>query len=232
MPPTDVSNPAVMRDWSIDLETLDNKPTSAILSIGAVLFDRESGKIGCRHYQEIAVDSAIAHGTVSGSTLSWWVQQGEKAKRVFGTGTKAPLDIALNTLAMQMRRTPGPRVWGNGSSFDISILEHAFARAGGGIDLPWKHWDIRDMRTTVDDADLDIKRLPRIGTHHNALDDAEFQAVAISLARRRIRAALGLTLPPWQGPAGYEGAPAPMKSTKGSPVTTAPTTPVDDDEEL
>ena len=55
-------------DWSIDLETLDNKYSSAILSIGAVQFDRESGELGCRFYQEINVDSAVKSGTVSGST--------------------------------------------------------------------------------------------------------------------------------------------------------------------
>lgn len=229
------STDTIMRDWSIDLETLDTKPTSAILSIGAVQFDRDSGKIGIRYYASINPDEAIAAGTVSGGTLTWWMQQSDKAKQVFSEKGKVPLGGhggALATLASHLRSTPGPRVWGDGSSFDIAILEHAFARVGGALEIPWKFWDIRDMRTTVDDAGIDLGLVPRAGTHHNAVDDAEFQAICVSLARRRIRAAMGFGLPSWQGPAGYEGVNLSMKSTNGLPFTESPTTPTDDDEEL
>lgn len=226
-----MSRTEAMRDWSIDLETLDNRPTSVILSIGAVLFDRDTGELGTRVYYEINLDDAMAAGTVSGSTLSWWMQQGDKARRVFGDQRKVPLRTALEGLATSMRATPGPRVWGNGSSFDISILEHAWSRAGGTLELPWKFWDVRDMRTTIDDAGIDVKALPRVGTHHNALDDAEFQAIAISLARRRIRAAIGYPLEPWKGPAGRgDTILVTTKSPKALAPAPAPTTPDEDDE--
>lgn len=190
-----------MNDWSIDLETLDNKPTSAILSIGMVQFDRDTGQLGAKHYVEIDLDSAIAHGTVSASTLAWWMRQNEKAKRVFAEHDKRlPLYEALrDTAALIRSKGAGARVWGNGSNFDISILEHAFCRAGNGLALPWAHWNIRDMRTTLDDANLLLEGIPRVGVHHNALDDAIFQGTVISLARRRICKALGFELPPWAG---------------------------------
>ena len=200
-------------DWSIDLETLDNKYSSAILSIGAVQFDRESGELGCRFYQEINIDSAVKSGTISGSTLEWWMGQGAEAREVFKPGReKMTLANALHELATLMRAKGGgaPRPWGNGASFDITILEHAYDKGCIGLVPPWQYFNIRDMRTTMDDADISLGGLPSVGTAHNALDDAIFQSQCISLARRRIRRALGFTLPPWAGLpefAAHDGAP-------------------------
>ncbi|MCV5360349.1 3'-5' exoribonuclease, partial [Escherichia coli] len=39
-----------MKHLMIDLETMDNKPTSAIASIGAVFFDPETGEMGEQFY--------------------------------------------------------------------------------------------------------------------------------------------------------------------------------------
>lgn len=242
---TTISVGSDLRDWSIDLETLDNRYSSAILSIGMVQFNRDTGQIGVRHYAEISIDTAIKAGTVSGSTLAWWVGQGDKAKRVFAGKEKTPLACALADLATLIRgKTIGPRVWGNGSSFDITILEHAFHNGAHGLAVPWQYWDVRDMRTIMDAADVDTRKLPRNGVHHNALDDAEFQALAISVAWRRVKAAMGVQLPKWCGPAGFEGVnfgstaaappasePAATKSSKASPPPAAPTT-LDDDDEL
>lgn len=236
-----------LRDWSIDLETLDNRYSSAIVSIGAVQFNRDTGQIGVRHYAEISIDTAIKAGTVSGSTLAWWMDQGDKARRVFAGKEKTPLACALADLATLIRgKTIGPRVWGNGSSFDITILEHAFHNGAHGLAVPWQYWDVRDMRTIMDAADVDTRKLPRNGVHHNALDDAEFQALAISVAWRRVKVAMGVQLPKWAGPAKFEGVnfgstpatgepdvtkPAPTKSSKALPPA-EPVTTLDDDDEL
>lgn len=175
-----------MRNWSIDLETLDVRPTAAIIAIGAVQFDRDTAKIGIKHYAEITFDSAIKAGTVSGGTLAWWAEQSERARRVFGKQEKkTPLACALEELSTLMRsKSTAPIVWGNGASFDISILEHAYHNGAHGLAVPWDYTNIRDMRTLVDMADhLGMREEDwpeRSGTHHNAVDDAEHQARVIS----------------------------------------------------
>ena len=48
---------------------------------------------------------------------------------------------------------------------------------------PWKFWNVRDVRTVVDLAKpfRNLKKdYKRKGTHHNALDDAIFQASYVS----------------------------------------------------
>lgn len=228
-----------MRDVSFDLETLDTRFSAAILSIGMVLFDRETGEIGRKEYVEISFDSAIKCGSVSGSTLAWWMQQSEKARAVFTkTEGRQSIPVALDRIASVIRsEMVGARVWGNGASFDITILEHAFLMGTHGLAIPWHFVDIRDMRTTIDDAGIDLSKLPRIGTHHNAVDDAESQAVAISVARRTIRAALGHKLPPWRGPKVphfevCQPAKGGLEKLKDSAPAPTPITPTDDDDEL
>ena len=181
--------------YSIDLETLANRLDSAILSIGVVQFDPSTGKLGAEFYKEIEIDSAIRSGHVNGSTLAWWMQQGEKARRIFSPNpAKVSLATALDNLATWLRSQPAPpKVWGNGSSFDITILEHGYLKGGVGLAVPWHFTNIRDMRTIVDVAGLDNGEWPtRVGVHHNALDDARYQAQVISACWQKLRGAVPL----------------------------------------
>lgn len=180
--------------YSIGLETLANRFDSAILSIGVVQFDPASGKLGAEFYAEIEIDSAIRSGFVNGSTLAWWMRQGDKARRIFdddeaSRARKKPLATALDEMASWFRSKPAePKVWGNGSSFDITILEHAYAKGGHGLKAPWHFTNIRDMRTIVELAAL--QEWPkREGVHHNALDDARYQARVISACWQKLKGA-------------------------------------------
>jgi hypothetical protein len=178
--------------YSIDLETLNNRFDSAILSIGVVQFDPSTGRLGGEFYKEIDIDSAIKSGTVSGDTLAWWMEQGDKARRIFSRSNKTnkvSLATALDELAAWLRgKAVAPKVWGNGSSFDITILEHAYAKGGVGLAPPWHYTNVRDMRTIVDVSGLMAWPL-REGTHHNALDDARYQAQVISACWQLIHGA-------------------------------------------
>ena len=170
--------------FSIDLETLGTRYNAAILSIGVQQFDIGTGKLGETFYREIDLDSAIKAGKVTGSTLAWWALQGDVAKRVFGSNGKTPLSVALDELRTWMlKKATKPKVWGNGSSFDISILEHAYDNGAIGLKEPWQYTDIRDMRTIMDYC---LVKPKREGTHHNALDDAKYQAQCIAAAHQTI----------------------------------------------
>lgn len=201
---------------SIDLETLKARYDAAILSIGAAVIDLDTGKLGANFYREITLDSAMKAGSVSADTLEWWIGQSDKAKRVFtGQGKKTPLSVALDELRTFIMKHPKATVWGNGSSFDISILEYAYDHGCVGLKEPWSYWDIRDMRTIVDVANIDKKDFPTRGVHHNALDDAIYQAEVISAAWRKVRGSLGL-----------------LKTTAASPAPRKAPQPVTTDDEL
>lgn len=173
----------IMKDISIDIETLSTRFDAAILSIGAVAFNRDTGELGERMYAEVDVDSAMAKGHVSGSTLEWWMQQDGQARQVFISTNKTHLVVALGRLSRFLARHPDAKVWGNGATFDITILEHAYASMG--LTVPWKYFNIRDMRTIMEAATalgFDKRSMPFEGTKHNAVDDAAHQARVIARA--------------------------------------------------
>lgn len=139
----------------IDLETVDNVPTAAIVSIGAVDYN-----------------TGLALGlTSSQGALDWWAKQSAKARSVFQDPDMVTIHGALNAFGRFMYRMNDPRVWGNGASFDNAILQVAYRLAG--TPLPWQFWNDRGYRTAA--ARIPQKRW-NSGTLHNALDDAKSQA--------------------------------------------------------
>ena len=182
-----------MNNISIDLETLGTRYDAPIISIGAVYFDPETEDIGTTFYAEVDLADALRHGTADASSIAWWMQQSESARAVFsGSQKKEPLACVLcNLYSFAKNHDVEVRVWGNGATFDITILEHAFARCG--LEIPWEFWNIRDMRTAVELANLSHAERPvREGVHHNALDDATHQARVISAAWRKVQGAVPL----------------------------------------
>jgi hypothetical protein len=176
-------------DISIDLETLGNRSDAPILSIGATAFNRHTGKLSATYYTLVDMDDALRHGRIRASTLKWWMQQ-DDAARTYVFGSKPNLEPvslyeALRGLNDYVRAQPANVcVWGNGSSFDISILEHAFDSVADtshlGFGEEWKFWSVRDMRTIVDAADLGKGAIPFEGTAHHAGDDSRHQAKVIA----------------------------------------------------
>jgi len=213
---------SAMNDVSIDIETLGKTYNAPIISIGAVVFDRTTGKLGKTFYQEIAIDSAIKSGKVDGSTLAWWLRQDAKTARRIFEDTSAEQDRKLDLASTLLNFTTwfrsvgtgAARPWGNGSTFDVTIIEHALDVGSIGLSPPWAYFNIRDMRTIVDVAqmvaDFRADSIERKGIAHNALDDAVHQAAVISSA--------------WAALCGYKASAAVTGKLK------KPARPVDDDD--
>ena len=70
----------------------------------------------------------------------------------------------------------GCKPWGNGSNFDLTILESLFDDYR--ISIPWNFRNIRDLRTFKEYV-YDGSQTERVGTYHNALDDAIYQAQVV-----------------------------------------------------
>lgn len=185
-----MSNPRCQA--SIDLETLGTSPNSKILSVGVVAVCAETGET-LKFYSGCSIDSQEDR-TASASTLKWWEDQSAEARQAldYAKSPECPtLRDALTALTGwigKLGETHTVYPWGNGSDFDVAMLNHAFD--SNGMARPWGFRNVRDMRTLYDITlrfGMDIKgNAPKVGTAHNALDDAQFQANVIMESLRQI----------------------------------------------
>lgn len=158
----------------LDLESLDTKPSAVIVSIGAVLFSAK-GVAKESFYQPVDIQSCLDAGlTINGSTIAWWMNQSDEARKVF-TDKSVPLKTALQRLKNYVYKncnTYDIMLVANPPRFDASILQNAYQAIGQ--DSWWKYWDERCYRTwkKIDG----VPKIERSGTHHLAVDDAISQA--------------------------------------------------------
>lgn len=177
---------------SFDLETLGASADSVILSIGAVATCVATGE-RIKFYAACSVESQ-SNRQISQSTLRWWEGQSAEAREAldFAKSDDCPsLQDSLNRLADWLGllgQTHDVYVWGNGSDFDVAMLNHAYKQISDFA--PWNFRHSRDMRTLYDITlrfGLDIRsNIPPVGVAHNALDDAEFQANVIVESLRQL----------------------------------------------
>jgi hypothetical protein len=170
-----------MKDVMIDLETLGQSAGCIVLSIGAVAFD-ENGT-GREFYAVLSRSWQEAYGLrAEEATMLWWDQQSPEARRVLDLADHEDGRVypVLHSLALWMPENA--RVWSNGASFDLPILSHLYKVMG--FPVPWKYWNERCYRTLK--SLCPVAEVEREGTHHNALDDARYQARCAGLMLKRI----------------------------------------------
>lgn len=174
-----------MQHIMLDLETMDNKPTAAIVAIGAVVFDLDSGTLGKRFYQRVRLKDSQKHGgTIGADTVKWWLRQSAEARSEITTdGASGLVSALIGFQCFILRNSPDPdaRIWARGTDFDIPIITSAMSRIN--MPVPWKFWCVRDVRTIEEaarDAGIDPRTaVPFEGEKHNALDDAIHQAKTV-----------------------------------------------------
>lgn len=181
----------------LDLETAGLKPGCAVLSVGVVAFDPEAGELdekSDRLLLTIDAESSQSRGLVlEAGTVMWWMDQSEAARREAWRGEYALL-TSLSILSgwlKNLRDEVGHlRLWCNGAGDDAPWLAAAYRAAG--INAPWRHDEVRDVRTVLEQADLVLGNYRRPGdVEHSALSDAIVQARAVCDAYRL----LGLATP-------------------------------------
>lgn len=167
----------------MDIETTGVRPGCRVLSIGPVEFDEKG-----------TIDSLLVHpklsdqvGVDDGKTMGWWDTQSAEAKSVFADNhilgesveyvykrIKTFIDDlvdARKSLSQGLEKVD-VCIWGNGATFDNSIVQHMFYAKG--LPIPWNTFGDRCYRTAINM--LGRPSLQRQGVHHNALDDAMYQA--------------------------------------------------------
>ncbi|HDT5091192.1 TPA: 3'-5' exoribonuclease, partial [Klebsiella pneumoniae subsp. pneumoniae] len=178
----------------VDLETMGKKHNAPIVAIGAVVFDPATGSIGESFYKVVCLESSVNWGAViDPSTVIWWLKQSSEARSALVNDDAIPLlDALLQFREFVSDNVAGgskkAQVWGNGASFDNSILRSSYDCIAE--DYPWEYWNDRDVRTMVELGQaigFDPKTtIPFEGDRHNALADAIHQARYVSAIWQRI----------------------------------------------
>ena len=181
-----------MRNVMVDIESLGTTPGSAILSIGACVFESVGHPGRDEYYRNIDfLDSTFVGLTLNPSTVKWWSEQSPEAIRVL---TKNPVSLkgALNTFSVFLQKDD--QVWAKGPDFDLVLLRAAYDIVG--IRAPWSFRLTRDVRTILAMAELAGQKKPYPSTFegfikHFALHDARLQMMQVQNAARFLGIDLG-----------------------------------------
>lgn len=172
-----------MKHLMIDIETLDNRPTAAVVAIGARIFDATGIGAGF----EVYIDPAAAkkHGTMGEETMQWWAKQDYHVMTQVMSG-RVDSSTGLKNLYDFIAKH-GPRyVWAYPPQFDILILQH-LARQTGLI-WPFHYRDERCARTIKfwgEQIGLKFGDCYEHMNKHMPLDDATAQARVIQRVLER-----------------------------------------------
>lgn len=179
--------------FSLDIETIGTGPRAGILSIGCVHFHPDPDtlrqeRIDARDefYVNLDIEEQFNKGwcdTSDISALAWWMVQNETAR----TALFANYQDVVSALGSFSAWLQGLRcgaenayLWGNGNMFDNVILRNLYKSAGQEYPVHWKNdMDLRTLRLTADSLGYPYEEPELEGTHHNALDDAKYQARVI-----------------------------------------------------
>jgi len=174
----------------LDIESLNTTPDCVIMSIGAVKFNPKGTGIIDRLELKPTVEdqTEIYNRTIDEGTLKWWSTQSVEAlDAAFNAACRMPLKDCMEVLYHFCWNSDA--VWGNGSSFDIVVMESAFRQTltDRPRPIPWQYWSVRDTRTLYELAGVKLKD-KKYGTKttHNALEDAEHQAIVAQDAYQKL----------------------------------------------
>lgn len=175
---------------ALDLETIGRSGQAAVPWIGiqAFRFSEGRGHLMQAGEMKINLQSILdSGGNINPRTLAWWMRQADAARLPFAdaieNGADEGQELRRIHAFIESQLMPGwtPVVLGFGSSFDVSLLNSAFARHR--LQSPWNYRDELCGRTL-------LRSMPKVpiqdepgGVIHTPVYDAHY------LARKLIAAA-------------------------------------------
>lgn len=159
-------------DLMVDLEGLGTGPETTILTIAAQEFDPLTrDQFGREFYVRVTLESQSDRSIEQG-TIEWWATQPAVVREeAFNEQQRVPLREALSGLHRLMWQAK--RVWAQGPTYDMNILEHAYKSLG--MPLPWKYYAVRDSRTIFGLC----PNLNKYPASHHALEDCRRQIMLL-----------------------------------------------------
>lgn len=165
-------------DFMLDLETLGTSSNAAVVQIGLVGFNPETGETSPPSKLKVR---AHPKSSIDYNTLSWWMNQSEEARKSVFPGEEFVMEpeAALSKLrtAFEAFAVEDFRIWSKPGTFDIPIIESLHRTCGAeSYPIPWKHWNTRCLRTLADAAGLAWTDYEKPTVPHDAGEDALAQA--------------------------------------------------------
>lgn len=174
-----------MKKVMLDFETFSSGQNALVVQIGACYFDTDGG-IGEAFKCNVDAEDAQRNGaTIEASTVYWWMTQSEQARTSIATPStelpRLPEVLAFNFLNDFLAKAE--EIWSH-STFDFVILMETLKRLK--IKPKFGYRAARDIRTLMVLANYKSETI-RDGVHHDALDDARYQAVYCMEAMQKLR---------------------------------------------
>jgi hypothetical protein len=170
-------------DVMIDIETLGDVDYSVITSIGAVVFNINTGQILSTFHEYMDISESLASGfRITGDTLKWWIDKPLTLKNEILNGTDYPV-VVLDKFNKFLKTECNDNfyIWGRGPSFDLIRLKQYYSLYS--MKTPWNFRNEQCVRTLerlrpeIKKA-LDDKRNDEL---HSSINDAIHQAKYTSL---------------------------------------------------
>lgn len=210
------------RHMMLEVKTLGMRKGSALLSIGAVMFDptaRESIDQDPDNRFHVVLSNFDMGNYGFGSdpeTVRWWKSQPIWPQlSMESVQSGVPLVRALKQLTQFMEKKSPDKVWANSPAFDIEMLRDAYTAAR--LPFPIEYRKEMDYRTIMDLIHTDRTNRPQaqcadgLPAHH-ALGDAIGQSRALVASLSRLTLDLDALAsprqPPSPKPGQVEGVPA------------------------
>ena len=159
-----------MLDITLDFETCSLTPTAAVMSIGAVAWQRDNEKSPFYNLKDGSTQDPssvfschidlrsmfVNNFTFDGKTAEWWGAKSDKAKASLLSNDSyelpcRPIEVAVKDLfewIEDFKKEHGNQdvcLWAQGSDFDIAILRNICYKYG--LEIPVKYTQFRDHRT-------------------------------------------------------------------------------------
>jgi len=148
----------------VDIETLDTRPYSKILSIAGVVFDSladrssivdANGNVIAPHFSIVLELIGQGHRTQDESTVEWWSKQSPEARApIFGPGVaKVPYVEGIRSFWAWAKEQQADGAFACSPAFDYTILDTAGEDVlgyGNKFPIPfYNHTDVRSLRNFV-----------------------------------------------------------------------------------
>lgn len=166
------------QDFMIDIETTGVKPGCKVLSIAVVpLFENYKNIF----YEKIAANKyPVSDFHSNNQTMEWWQKQDVVVRTTAFSGIHSPVEV-ITKLSEYFASFTGDagaiRVWGNGASFDVPILEYIYDYYQ--LPYPWSYRASMCYRTAKELFSWIPFTKPTIA--HDALEDARAQATHLEM---------------------------------------------------
>lgn len=155
----------------LDLETLSTRNNAVIVTIAAVKFNFNSDDVETFSVNINPRDSKSYGLDIAKDTMQWWAAQPKEAVQAWQhsqIGLEEGLDKFTEFCGAD---SYGMHFWSQGNWFDFPKLEESYIVTGKKDQIPFKYWNVHDMRTAFYLTGFDTRKAERIGKYHAGLDD-------------------------------------------------------------